>query len=504
MTETTAPNQVATRGQRWALPIVLAAVLVVPMSISGTAVALPSISGDLGGSPSALQWVVNLFNLTFACFTLVWGSLADRLGHARLFMTGAGIFAAGSLLSFLAPSMLLLNTGRGIAGLGGAAIFSCGSAILSSTFTGPKRVRAFALFGTMAGIGTAVGPTIGGLLTDSTGWRSVFVLHTVVLGIVLVASPLLGLKRPTDRATGRLDWSGAALLVLSLLALMTAIVQGNTWDWGSLATIGMFAAAVILFIVFGVAEHRHASPFLDLSLLRNPGFMAYCLVPVAASFGFVTLLTYLPSFLQFVSGMGSGAAGLTVLIMTFPVVVGPLFAGLLVQRGVRPATVIWISFAALIAGNLGLLLAGPGTAVGVIAVPLLLSGAGMGLSAGLVDGQALALVDERQAGMAAGVINTLRLGSEAIAVAVYASVLTALITRGTRARFGDDGGELAAAISSGNRTDSIALAETGTSGNAAEVVGWIYTDAFHATMIGLAVVVMLLAVGFGLLKRRTR
>ncbi|WP_260850763.1 MFS transporter [Rhodococcus sp. WB9] len=341
------------------LAAVLLAVLVVPMSISGTAVALPAISSDIGGGASGQQWVVNAFNLSFACFTLVWGSLSDRFGRGRLFAAGAATFTVGSVASTLAPNIVVLDVARGVAGLGGAAIFSCGAAILSSAFDGPARLRAFALFGTTAGIGVALGPTLSGLLVDTAGWRPIFAVQAAVLLVVLAATPAIGLGRPAGDAAAKFDLLGTVLLVLGLLAAMVGIVQGEPWGWGSPAVVASFVLAVALLVAFARVESRRPAPLLDLELLTHARFMALCLVPVAASFGFVTLLTYFPTFLQFVAGQSSAKAGLVIVLLTIPVVVGPLAAGRAVGAGVNPLVVIWISLGALIAGDLGTSAGGP-------------------------------------------------------------------------------------------------------------------------------------------------
>ncbi len=153
------------------LAAILLAVFVVPMSISGTAVALPGIGADTGAGPAPLQWVVNAFNVAFACFTLVWGSVADIVGRVRAFAAGAAVYAVASLASALASDVLLLDAARALAGIGGAAIFSCGSAILSTVYEGPARAKAFALFGTVAGVGIAVGPSLSGALLQTVSWR---------------------------------------------------------------------------------------------------------------------------------------------------------------------------------------------------------------------------------------------------------------------------------------------------------------------------------------------
>lgn len=496
-----------THGHAATLAAVLLAVLVVPMSISGTAVALPAISASIGGGAAGQQWVVNAFNLTFACFTLVWGSLADRFGRGRLFLFGAAIFAVGSAASAAAPTIGVLDGARAVAGLGGAAIFSCGSAILSSRFEGPQRLRAFALFGTTAGIGVALGPTISGILVDTAGWRTIFLVQAAVLVVVLLCARVIGWTKPaTAQDKHTFDLLGTALFVAGLFALMVGIVQGHPWGWTSPATIAAFLFAFALLGAFTVVEGRTAAPLLDLGLLRHRRFLALCLVPVAASFGFVTLLTYFPSFLQFVVGQSSLFAGLTIVLLTIPVVLGPIAAAKAVERGVPPLTVIWVSIGALIIGDLGLLLAGPDTAVALIAIPLLLVGSGMGLSAGLIDGQALSLVPDEKAGMAAGVVNTLRLGSEAIAVAIYASLLTGVVSNKADQAVAPvdgvmDSAAVGAATARGDLNVVLNEAPVSLHEQITDLVVGAYNDGFHTTLLVMTAIVAVLAVAIAALLR---
>ncbi|RZL75742.1 MAG: MFS transporter, partial [Rhodococcus sp. (in: high G+C Gram-positive bacteria)] len=142
------------------LAAILLGVVVVPTGVSGTGVALPHIAADLGSDPALLQWVVNGFNLTFAVFSLVAGSIADHLGRRRGLVLGGALFAGAAVLSAVAPSLLLLDVGRALAGIGAAIIFACSGALLAITFDGAAAARAFALFGTAAGVGLGLGPTI--------------------------------------------------------------------------------------------------------------------------------------------------------------------------------------------------------------------------------------------------------------------------------------------------------------------------------------------------------
>ncbi|MEJ8821714.1 MFS transporter [Variovorax humicola] len=411
------------------LVVILLAIFVVPSSISGTAVALPAIGVDTHASLTTLQWVVNAFNLTFACFTLVWGALADAFGRKRCFILGAVLYSTGSLLSAMADSPLVLDLARALAGVGAAAIFSCGIALLSTHFDGAARMRAFAMFGTVAGLGVSLGPTLSGLVLDNFNWRAIFWWHTGALVLVLLGSPLI--HRDKQRAPitfSHFDALGSLLFILALLALMIAIVQGSQWGWGSHGVRALIFSFVVLLAVFVWQEKRHRQPMLDLSLLANRRFVGMALVTVAASFGFVTLLTYLPSYLVSVLRLAPTEAGLTMLLLTLPMLVCPILAGRLVTHGVSPTGVLNTSLLCLLAGISSLAIAShPGMPLWQLAMPLLLVGVGMGLSAGLVDGMALKAVPEERAGMAAGLLNTFRLASEAIAVALYGSLLATLL-----------------------------------------------------------------------------
>lgn len=354
------------------LPVVLAAQFVTPMAIAGTAIALPLISRDLGSNPTALQWVVNGFNIAFALTTLLWGAASDRIGHRRTFGIGAALVVAGSVGSVVAPNLLVLDLARVIAGVGAAAILTGATALLSTAYGGAQRIRAFAVFGTVNGLGLALGPTISGLLISLLDWRGVFVVHAVILAAAGIGTRVLPAAKPA------------------------------------------------------VTEH---GPILDLGLLRNREFLAMCLVPVAGSIGFVTLLTYLPSALSGITGLSAGTSGLLMLAMTIPVFVAPVAIGQLVTRfpSLTIGKVVYLSLAASILGNAGVLALSQDRSVAWIILPMVLLGLGFGLPIGLVDGHALSVVPAERGGTAAGVLNFFRIGSEALFVAGYAVVLSAVV-----------------------------------------------------------------------------
>lgn len=488
------------------LAAVLLAVLVVPSSISGTAVALPDISASLHSGVTGAQWVVNAFNLAFACFTLAWGSAADIIGRARAFAAGAGLYLLASLTSAFAGNIYLLDAARALAGIGGAAIFASGGAILSTIFTGPARARAFGLFGSVAGIGVSLGPSLSGAIASALGWRWIFGLHTVILAIALLGSPAVFRAVGSERRDASIDLPGTGLFILAMLALVTGIVQGGTWGWTSLAVLVCLAVFIVLLAVFAVVEQRVVHPMLDLSVLKDSRFVGLCLVTVVASFGFVTLLTYLPSYLTTAAGKSTAAAGVLMVLLTVGVLVCPLAVGKLVEKGVRPLTLIYLSLACLVTGDVGALLFSPSFSVGVVTAPLLVTGAGMGISSGLVDSQALRVVPGEKAGMAAGLLNTIRLGSEAIAVAVYGALLAGFLQGKITHGLGTYTSANPAPVISSLATGNLPAAERASGPPACPgLAGFLvrsYDGSFHTILLTLVGVCLVLSLAIIVLLRR--
>ncbi|MQY02227.1 MFS transporter [Actinomadura macrotermitis] len=451
------------------LVVVLAAFITVPMSISGAAVALPGIGADLHAAGAPLQWVMNAYNLTFASFMLVAGSAADLLGRRRVFAGGAALFALGSLAAAAAPGAGLLDAARALSGVGAAGVFASGGAILATTFDGAARTRAFAALGSAAGLGLAAGPTLSGWLAGTLGWRASFGLHAAVLIVALTGTGFIAESRAARRP--RLDVTGAVVFVAGLGALVLGAVQGPGWGWSNPGVAALLVAGVALLAAFTVLQARSAAPLLDLSLVRDRRFLALCLVPVVTTFGFVTLLTYLPTYLVGAGGLSAQRAGTVMLLMTAPVLAAPPLAGGLVNRGVPARAVITAALAMFAGGNTWLTVIGPDTPAAVIAGPLLLIGLGAGLTFGAGDGMAMSLVEPERAGMATGFLNTMRIGSEAIVIAVFGAVLVSL----TATRVGSPG--LAAKVAAGDLSggDGAALAAG-------------FTEALHLLLYGTAAV----------------
>lgn len=399
------------------LAAVLIAVFVVPLSVSGTAVALTAIARDLGNDPTGEQWALNAFNVTFAASTLAWGSLADRVGRARAFQCGGALFILGSAASLFAPTYAVLDLARGLAGLGAGAVFSVGSAMLSVAFAGTRRSRVFALMGAVAGLSLAFGPTLSGLLTQVCGWRGIFALQ----GILLVGAAALLLRVRAvlggePRAHSAFDWPAAVLFFGIVAGFVGALVLASNGQW--LSPIVLAGAAAACLTGLWLRERRVEYPLLNLRVLARLRFLGTSLVVAVASFTFAALVTYAPSLLQVSWSVSPAFSGAFVMFMTAPTLIAPLIAGVLVAHGVAPRMVLTVAMVLMVAGTAGLSFAA-GAGAGILAPIMVLLGAGFGLHAGLVDNEALAAAPAADAGLAAGWVNTLRVGTEAMAVSLF-------------------------------------------------------------------------------------
>jgi len=481
------------------LTVVCAAIVLVPVTATGASVALPDVSSSLHTGLSSAQWVVNAFFLTFASFMAISGSLADLTGRRRMFGAGIALFCAAMLVAAFAPAIGLLIAARVLAGIGAACVITGGSALLAHSFEGRARTRAFGLFGTAIGLGLAFGPLIAGVLVTSLGsWRAFFVVAAVVLLPSLAAVPLLPESR--DAHPAGLDWPGAITFTLGLSLFVLAVVEGPTAGWTSPLVLGSFAAFVVLLAVFVRVERRAEHPMIDVSLFTEPRFLAICAMPVLLAFGFVAPLIALPAYFMAVHGLSARSAGLLLILLTGPTLVMPLLVSSVAHQVSR--RVLLVGTMLLVAAGAGWLAVVPAhTGAGGLAGPLLLIGAGFGVSLAILDGAAVSSVEPARAGMAAGVFNTMRLGGESIAIAILGSLLTAVTQARLAGPLGDDvAGAVTAALLQGDMAGAVA-AGPGPAPALRAAAEAAYTDALHAGMASIAVVALLGALMVGLLTK---
>lgn len=434
-----ADQQRPSGGPALTIAAVLLGVLVVPMGMSGTSAALPRIGADLGGS--GLQWVITGYFLAASCLMLVAGSLGDLLGRRLVLRIGAASYAASCLLAALAPSMAWLNIARGASGVGAAAIMASGAALLGATFEAEARTRVFAALGTTVGVGLAFGPTVSGWLVGWLDWRGMFAFFGMAGALVLAGTWVMQETRSDARP--RLDLPGAAVFVVGMVSLMYGINQVSGAGWNGAPVLAPVAVGLAALALFVVLERRTREPLLALDLLRNPRLVAWLVAVAAMGAGTVGALIYLPTYLQGGTGLTAGGAGAVMLALTVPVLLVPPVAGRLVNTGCSPTLLIMVALALLAGGNWWLTVLAPGGPPAALLGPLVAIGIANGLAAGMIDNQALRQAPADRLGMASGLLNTVRSGTNAIGLAIFAALLTGLIRR----RVGDP--EVAASLAGG-------------------------------------------------------
>ena len=293
------------------LAVVSVSVFMVAMELTIIALALPEIRAALSGAtPAALSWVVNAYSIVVAALLLLSGWLADRFGRRRIFRLGLIVFAVGSVAAGASDSIGMLITARAVQAVGGSMQYPAGLALLLDAFPRSRHQTAIGIWGAMGGLAAGLGPALGAVLIEAFGWRAVFYVNVpVALAAFVVGAHILTESTGRVPAT-RVDVIGVPLASVGVGAVILGIVQGETWGWGTAATIGSFAAGALLVTAFAFWSLRHPAPLFDLSLLRIRSFALGNLGSLFFAVGFFALLVPLPSFIQEVWGWSVLETGL--------------------------------------------------------------------------------------------------------------------------------------------------------------------------------------------------
>ena len=332
----------------WTLIAVCIATFMLLLDITIVNVALPDIQKETGAGFDQLQWVVDAYSLALAGLLLAAGSLADRLGRRATFVAGVAVFSFASLLCGLSGDATLLDFARGLQGVGGAAMFATSLALLAQEFRGRERGTAFGVWGATIGGAVAIGPLIGGILTEGLGWEWIFFVN-VPIGIATIVLTQARVHETRDPTASGVDWIGTATFSGALIALVFALIRGNAEGWGSGLIVGLLAVGAILLVVFVLVELRQDHPMLDLTLFRKPTFAGASVVAFALSVSMFAMFLYLTLYIQNILGysaLESGVRFMPVTLLSF--FVAPISGKLADRLGVR-----WF-----IAGGLALVGAG--------------------------------------------------------------------------------------------------------------------------------------------------
>jgi EmrB/QacA subfamily drug resistance transporter len=404
------------------LAICCMSLLIVAMDNTIVNVALPSIRRDLHASLSGLQWTIDAYVIVIASLLLLSGSTADRLGRRRTFQVGLLVFVAGSLLCSLAPTLGWLIAARALQGVGGSMLNPVAMSIITNVFTEPReRARAIGAWGAVVGISLALGPIVGGALTDAVSWRAIFWINVPIGWAAVDLTARYGPESRAPRAR-RIDPVGQLLVIIALASLTYAIIEAPSAGWASVQSVGMFALAALALLGLGLYEPRRKDPLIELRFFRSAPFSGATLIAISAFAAFSGFLLLNTLYLQDVRGYTALQAGLCTLPMALAALVCSPLAGRAVgSRGPR--------LPLLIAGSCMLVSAVVLTQLTDTTPLLLLLGvyAVFGIGFGSVNPPityaAVSGMPNNQAGVAAAVASTSRQVGQALGVAVTGSIL---------------------------------------------------------------------------------
>ncbi|HEY6891739.1 MAG TPA: DHA2 family efflux MFS transporter permease subunit, partial [Solirubrobacter sp.] len=411
---------------RWvALGVLCVSLLAIVIDNTIVNVALPTLARELDADLSQLQWVVDAYTLTFAGLLLLAGTLGDRFGRRRTLLAGLAVFGASSAAAASAGGVDALIAGRAVMGVGAALIMPATLSLLITVFADAReRALAVGLWAATAGLGVAIGPVAGGWLLDHFAWGSIFLVN-VPLCVVAIAVGLRVVPESRDPAATRIDWLGAALSGVGLVALVWAIIEapGKGWTSGPVLAAGTLAALTLT--AFVIQQRRAAAPLLDLRLFRDPRFTAAggtITILFFALFGFLFLST---QYLQFVLGFSPTAAGVRLLP----------YAGAMIVFATASAKLVAV-FGTKRVATAGLLLFASGLAIGAtlapdggyarLALAFVLMGAGMGLAGAPATEAIMTSLPPERANIGSAVNDTSRELGGALGVAIVGSIMSSL------------------------------------------------------------------------------
>ncbi len=415
----------------WTLGAMCFALFMIMLDNTVVNVALPSIQRDLGSSLSGLEWTVNGYTLSFAVLLATGGRLGDIFGRRRAFLIGVVVFALSSAAAGLAPSVGVLVASRVTQGIGGALMMPATLSIVTNVFPPHERGRAIGTWAGVSALALAIGPVLGGLLTEHVSWRAIFYINLPVAAGAIAAT-LFAVKESRDETVGReVDYLGVTTLTGGLTALVLALIEGNSWGWGSPAIVALLAGSVVLLGAFVAIEQRVKAPIVEFPLFGSRNFVGTNVIALVVTFAMMSQFFFMALYLQDILRLSPLETGVRFLPATLMIVGFAPIAGRLTDR-IGPR---W-----LIAGGLTLVTAAlfwlttikVGDTYSDIWPSFTLMGLGMAFVMSPMSTAAMNAVSEAKAGVASGILSMNRMIGGSLGVAIIGAVFQAIAPQGTR------------------------------------------------------------------------
>jgi EmrB/QacA subfamily drug resistance transporter len=407
----------------WTLAAVAFALFMIMLDNTVVNVALPAIQKDLHMSVSSLEWVVSGYALSFAVLMLSGGKLADMLGRRLIFVIGLAVFAASSLACGLAGSASLLIAARVVQGLGAAFMMPATLSIISATFPPKLRGTAIGIWAGVSALALAIGPLVGGLITEHISWNWIFYIN-VPVGVLGIVAALLIITESKDTShEQRLDVAGLATSGVAFFAITFAVIESNRYGWGSPTILGLFGLAAVALAAFVAAELKQRLPMFDLQLFRNGTFVGANMVAFLVTLAMFGVFFFISLYMQQIRGYSPVRAGATFLPMTILIILIAPLAGRASDRlGSR-----WLMAGGMSLVGVSLLLFArleAHTSFWGILPGLVVGGTGMALVMTPMTAAAMSAVPVDKAGVGSGMLNTFRQVGGSFGIAVMGAILT--------------------------------------------------------------------------------
>jgi len=406
----------------WTLGSLCFALFMIMLDNTVVNVALPAIKAELDISTAELEWTVAAYALTFASLLLTGGKLGDLLGRRLIFVIGLAVFTLSSLACGLSASAPQLISARAVQGVGAALMMPATLSIISATFPARERGTAIGIWAGVSAIALAIGPLLGGIITEHISWNWIFYVN-VPIGVVAVIAALLVVPESRDTShEQRLDLPGLLTSGIALLALVYALIEANQYGWTSARILTLFAIAIVGIVAFVLLELHQRLPMLDLSLFRSGTFAGANLVAILVTLAMFGIFVFFPIYMQTFRGWSPIQAGAALLPWTLMVVIFAPIAGKLSDRvGSR-----WLMAGGMTVVAICCLLLSTVTLHSTfwhMLPAFLLGGLGMSFVMTPMSAAAMSAAPVAKAGVASGVLNTFRQVGVALGIGITGAII---------------------------------------------------------------------------------
>lgn len=405
----------------WTLGAMCFALFMVMLDNTVVNVALPSIQRDLDADIGDLEWVVNGYTLTFAVLIATGGRLGDIFGRRAMFLLGVVIFAVTSATAGFATSPEMLIASRAVQGVGAALMMPATLSIVTHAFPASERGKAIGTWAGVSALALSIGPVVGGFLTEHVGWQAIFFINLPV-AVAAVLATVFAVKESRDETVDRrVDYPGVVALTAGLAAIVLALIEGNSWGWGSIEVVALLVGGAAALVAFVAIELRSRAPMVEFALFRTRQFIGSTLVAFIITFAMMGSFFFMAIYMQDILGYGALEAGVRFLPTTMVIAVVAPLAGRLSDR-LGPVWPMSVGLATLSVSMFLFSGIDVSTTYSGLLVPFILMGVGIALVMSPMSTAAMNAVSVQKSGVASGVLQMSRMVGGTVGVAATGAI----------------------------------------------------------------------------------